>query len=374
MVNGRLDPQKNAFAGNVPDLDALALHKLEYDFRYWQLLRRGHEVIPELTNGVFLEVLDLPRDPNPARVVFSVEPFLDACDPHTGLELRHDAAYWVSGLTVRGDDFRRGDKGTVDVTHARARRSRAGSAPVRDRQRQHCSSRVTSSGRTRRHTASTNGSSRASRFTPGPPQPVENGFTARFTRVAAVTLDLDAHGPRSRTGARRHHHRRRPHRVDARGCLARRGRRARRCRRRRSSSPTATRSRWCVTSAARSDWSSRLRLGDHLLVTRGAPRVPELRIGRVRIGDQLRVVAARDDPTVLEHDDAVGAFGHVEAVHDGDHGALPERGVRWRSVRAAATGSSSAVASSSTTTAGSRHTRRASASCCARVVDTCWWP
>ena len=66
MVNGRLDPQKNTFAGNVPDLDTLALHKLEYDFRYWQLLRRGHEVIPELTNGVFLEVLELPRDPNPA--------------------------------------------------------------------------------------------------------------------------------------------------------------------------------------------------------------------------------------------------------------------------------------------------------------------
>ena len=125
MINGRLDPQKNAFAGNVPDLDALALQKLEYDFRYWQLLRRGHEVIPELTNGVFLEVLDLPRDPNPARVVFSVEPFLDACEPDTRLELRHDSAYWVSGLTVRGDNFQRGDKGTVDATTlARADRVR----------------------------------------------------------------------------------------------------------------------------------------------------------------------------------------------------------------------------------------------------------
>src|SRR5262249_40360070 len=113
MINGRLDPQKNTIAGNVPDLDALALQKLEYDFRYWQLLRRGHEVIPELSNSVFLDALELKRDPNPARVVFSVEPFLDADDPVTGLNLRHDSAYWVSGVTVRGSQLARGDKGTV---------------------------------------------------------------------------------------------------------------------------------------------------------------------------------------------------------------------------------------------------------------------
>ena len=46
MINGRLDPLKNVIAGNVPDLDAFALRKLRYDFRYWQMLRRGHEVVP----------------------------------------------------------------------------------------------------------------------------------------------------------------------------------------------------------------------------------------------------------------------------------------------------------------------------------------
>ena len=96
MINGRLDPQKKAFAGNVPDLDTLALQKLEYDFRYWQLLRRGHEVIPELTNGVFLEVLDRPRDPNPPASCSRSKPFLDACEPDTRLELRHD--FCVLGL------------------------------------------------------------------------------------------------------------------------------------------------------------------------------------------------------------------------------------------------------------------------------------
>ncbi|HXY93039.1 MAG TPA: hypothetical protein VEP49_11220 [Acidimicrobiia bacterium] len=189
MVNGRLDPQKNTIAGNVPDLDALALQRLQYDFRYWQLLRRGHEVVPEITNGVFLDALAWKRDRDPARVVFSVEPFLDVCDPETGLELRHDAAYWVSGLTVRGHDFERGDKGTVDVTSlARADR-----------------------GRVSRPYAIVGGNTRESRdlvgpnphafgfdewveqgvtITPGPPQPVENGFVATFTRVARVTLDL----------------------------------------------------------------------------------------------------------------------------------------------------------------------------------------
>ena len=193
MVNGRLDPQKNAFAGNVPDLDALALQRLEYDFRYWQLLRRGHEVIPEITNGVFLEVLDLPRDPNPARVVFSVEPFLDACEPDTKLELRHDAAYWVSQVTVRGDNFERGDKGTVDATTlARADRVRV-PRPY-----------AIVSGNTQqpRDLAGPNPQAhgfdewveQGITFTPGAPQPVENGFTAAFTRVATATFDLERMG------------------------------------------------------------------------------------------------------------------------------------------------------------------------------------
>jgi pimeloyl-ACP methyl ester carboxylesterase len=189
MVNGRLDPQKNAFAGNVPDLDALTLHRLEYDFRYWQLLRRGHEVIPELTNGVFLDLLQMRRERNPARVVFSVEPFLDVDDPVTGLRLRHDRAYWVSCVTVRGTDFARGDKGTVDVT-TRARPDRVRVARPY----------AIVGGNTREARDLIGPNPNASgfdewveqgiRFEPGPPQPIENGFDAAFTRVASVTLDV----------------------------------------------------------------------------------------------------------------------------------------------------------------------------------------
>jgi pimeloyl-ACP methyl ester carboxylesterase len=189
MINGRLDPQKNAFAGNVPDLDALALQRLEYDFRYWQLLRRGHEVIPELTNGVFLEALSLRRERDPARVVFSVEPFLDVCDPQSGLELRHDRAYWVSGVTVRGTDFARGDKGTVDVT-CRTRPDRVRVA--------HPYAVVDGNTRDSRDLVGPNPQAhgfdewveQGVRLEPGPDQPVENGFDAMLTRVATATLDV----------------------------------------------------------------------------------------------------------------------------------------------------------------------------------------
>jgi pimeloyl-ACP methyl ester carboxylesterase len=189
MVNGRLDPQKNAFAGNVPDLDALALQRLEYDFRYWQLLRRGHEVIPELTNSVLLDALELRRDRDPARVVYSAEPFLDVCDSTTGLELRHAGAYWVSDIVVRGEEFTRGDKGTVDVTClTRADRARtAHPYAVVDGNTQR--SRDLMGPNPQAH-GFDEWVEQGVRLTPGPPQSVDNGFDATLTHVASVTLDV----------------------------------------------------------------------------------------------------------------------------------------------------------------------------------------
>ncbi len=195
MINGRQDPLKNGIAGNVPDLDAFALRKLRYDFRYWQMLRRGHEVVPELSNAVYLDALDHPRDPNPARVVLSVEPFLTVSDPRTGLELRHDSAYWVSGVEVRGDEFTRGVKGTVDVTTlARADRARVATdyATVD-------TNKAVSHDFTGRDFMGPNPATwgfdewveQGITLAPGPDQPVENGLEASLTRVAAVTVDLE---------------------------------------------------------------------------------------------------------------------------------------------------------------------------------------
>ena len=125
--------------------------------------------------------------------MFSVEPFLDACEPDTRLELRHDSAYWVSALTVRGDNFERGDKGNVDATTlARADRVRC-----RIRTRSSAATRnnpATSSDRTRRSHGFDEWVEQGIAFTAGPPQPVENGFTATLTRVATVTFDLGRMG------------------------------------------------------------------------------------------------------------------------------------------------------------------------------------
>jgi len=195
MINGRQDPLKNGVAGNVPDLDAFALRKLRYDFRYWQMLRRGHEVVPELSNAVYLDALEHPRDLNPARVVLSVEPFLTVSEPRTGLELRHDSAYWVSGVEVRGGTFAHGDKGTVDVTSlARADRERVATdyATVD-------TNKAVSHDFAGRDFMGPNPATwgfdewveQGITLGPGPAQPVDNGFEASLTRVAALTLDLE---------------------------------------------------------------------------------------------------------------------------------------------------------------------------------------
>jgi pimeloyl-ACP methyl ester carboxylesterase len=194
MINGRLDPLKNGVAGNIPDLDAFKLRELRYDFRYWQMLRRGHEVVPELSNAVYLDALAHPRDPDPARVVFSVEPFLTVTDERTGLALRHDSAYWVSGVVVRGDAFARGDKGTVDITtRGRADRVRVATdfAAVE-------TNKAVTTDFTGRDFMGPNPATwgfdewldQGVTLAPGPPQPVENAVDARLTRVAAVTVDL----------------------------------------------------------------------------------------------------------------------------------------------------------------------------------------
>ena len=71
-----------------------------------------------------------------------------------------------------------------------------------------------------------------------------------------------------------------------------------------------------------------MRPRERTLDPRRAPRAPELRVRGIGIGDQLGVVPARDDPALLEHDDAVGALRDIEPVHDRDDGALAECSVQ----------------------------------------------
>jgi hypothetical protein len=98
MVNGQVDPIVN----NVfTTWDTTMLTKLGYDYRYWVLMRRQHEVVPAITDCVFTEALSHARALDPARVTFSTEPATYVSDPASGLDLRYDRAYWVSELAAR---------------------------------------------------------------------------------------------------------------------------------------------------------------------------------------------------------------------------------------------------------------------------------
>ena len=105
------------------------------------------------------------------------------------------AAYWVSGVGVRGGSSVRGDKGTVDVTTlARADRVRIPTDYAKVD-----TNKAVSHDFTGRDFMGPNPATwgfdewleQGITFEPGPEQPVENGFDATFTGVAAVTLDLD---------------------------------------------------------------------------------------------------------------------------------------------------------------------------------------
>lgn len=117
MGHARLDELEIIVGVIQPDVAALRLHQLGYDYRYWQFYLRDHLNFPvHVLQCEYETAITRGRMIDPARVVFSLEPALQWDEPDTGLRLKHDAAYWVSGLIVRGSDFRVGDKGTVDIT------------------------------------------------------------------------------------------------------------------------------------------------------------------------------------------------------------------------------------------------------------------
>ena len=184
-ISGRLDDSK---ADDGPDRDELDLYAMGYDYRHWLLFRRGHEVVPELVNSALVEAISRPRVIDPARVVFTVEPYLEKSDPDTGLALRYDGAYWASGIRVRGGPFERGDRGTIDVVSlARADRNRT-------------TTRISEYGVSRRadllgpnRFVSTNDRwvTRGLVVEPGTGAPTSNGLRATLEGVAELTLDLE---------------------------------------------------------------------------------------------------------------------------------------------------------------------------------------
>jgi pimeloyl-ACP methyl ester carboxylesterase len=117
MGHSRADELEIIVGAIQPDLAALQLELLGYDYRYWQFYLRDHLNFPvEVLQCEYEAAIARGRVIDPARVVFSQEPALRWDEPDTGLLLRHDSAYWMSDMVVRGASFEPGDKGTVDIT------------------------------------------------------------------------------------------------------------------------------------------------------------------------------------------------------------------------------------------------------------------
>lgn len=183
-VNGQADPIVN----NVLSTEDLALlTNLGSDHRFWVLLRRHHEVVPQVTACLFDQATKAVRATAPARVRYVVEPATWIDDPATGLHLRYDQAYWISRLVASGD------LGSVDATSlARADRTLVGE-------------RVDGIGDNIVAGADLCGPNPAVRTNdswrehgvvqrPGPPQPVSNGLQITLEGLDTATVDLPRAG------------------------------------------------------------------------------------------------------------------------------------------------------------------------------------
>ena len=117
MGHARADELELIVGVIQPDLAALQLQQLGYDYRYWQFYLREHLTFPvKALQCEFEAAIARGRVINPARVVYSQQPALRRIEPESGLVQMNDSAYWMSELVVRGESFAAGDKGTVDIT------------------------------------------------------------------------------------------------------------------------------------------------------------------------------------------------------------------------------------------------------------------
>lgn len=194
LAHSRLDELELLVGGVQPDKAALELHRLGYDYRYWQFYRREHLAFPvEVIQCELEAAIARGRVKDPARVVYSQEPAIPTHDDRIGLHLSHDRAYWMSEMVVRGSTFAPGDKATVDISSlARADREPATELIVGPGEnvtagRDVCGDNADVS------TADV-WTVQGQRWLPGRSQPVSNGLVATLTGVASVTVDLPRMG------------------------------------------------------------------------------------------------------------------------------------------------------------------------------------
>jgi pimeloyl-ACP methyl ester carboxylesterase len=81
------------------------------DYRSYYVVKETHQPAVALAKCIYEYSFDHPRVTNPARVRYTIDPARFVDDPDTGVHLRWDGAYWVSGMTPAG-----AATGSVDLT------------------------------------------------------------------------------------------------------------------------------------------------------------------------------------------------------------------------------------------------------------------
>jgi pimeloyl-ACP methyl ester carboxylesterase len=72
------------------------------DYASWILAKKHHQPAFALAECVYRSSFTRPRVENPARVRYTVDPTMAVDDRTTGLRLRYEGAYWVSGMRAAG--------------------------------------------------------------------------------------------------------------------------------------------------------------------------------------------------------------------------------------------------------------------------------
>jgi predicted esterase len=81
------------------------------DYRSWILHQGHHQPAVRMAECVYQGSFGRTRVKDPAQVRYTVDPAMFVDDPETGLSLRYEGAYWVSGMQPAGSD-----RGSVDLT------------------------------------------------------------------------------------------------------------------------------------------------------------------------------------------------------------------------------------------------------------------
>lgn len=183
-ANGLLDPLVNVETWRA-SADALAAAE-SVDYRIVLVHNRSHDGPIAEGNCFYREAMARPRDRNPARVRYTVEPAAFVHDEETGLDLRPTGAYWVSGLASRD-----GERGGIDA-ESLAKPGREVAETI-DRVDENVTKGADFCGP---HPTMQNGNNwqvQGRAFGPSA-RPRSNGLTAALTNLRAATIDTGRAG------------------------------------------------------------------------------------------------------------------------------------------------------------------------------------